>query len=193
MLRWGFSDDRSQAVGNSLHSGFRGAEEIWRPQALKQLEWVGFRPSPVHGFHVSGSPLKDVFLCGGGRRAERLCAAEYPRVWREKVQSWGGVYLPSPAARHKIGASSNPGGNGSRRGAVNSRATFFVQECPVCGRRLQVRIEFLGKVVACPHCHGQVVGSDPAMRNQGEPGGLDLLGKANQLLASADASVPRTT
>lgn len=76
---------------------------------------------------------------------------------------------------------------------MNSRATFFVQECPVCGRRLQVRIEFLGKVVACPHCHGQVVGSDPAMRNQGEPGGLDLLGKANQLLASADASVPRTT
>lgn len=86
MLRWGFSDDRSQAVGNSRHSGFRGAEEIWRPQALKQLEWVGFRPSPVHGFHVSGSPLKDVFLCGGGAASRTfVCGGVSQGVAREST------------------------------------------------------------------------------------------------------------
>jgi hypothetical protein len=90
-------------------------------------------------------------------------------------------------------ALSHPSGNGSRRGAVNSRATFFVQECPVCGRHLQVRLEFLGKAVACMHCQGQFVGCDPAMLEQGTPNGLDLLSKANRLLASTDAAEARTT
>jgi len=33
-----------------------------------------------------------------------------------------------------------------------SNATYFVQECPTCGRKLQVRVEYLGKKVVCRHC-----------------------------------------
>ncbi|HTN77111.1 MAG TPA: hypothetical protein VL096_17750, partial [Pirellulaceae bacterium] len=36
-----------------------------------------------------------------------------------------------------------------------SKATYFVQDCPTCGRRLQIRVEYLGKRVACQHCRGQ--------------------------------------
>jgi hypothetical protein len=43
------------------------------------------------------------------------------------------------------------------------------------------------------HCQGQFVGCDPAMLEQGTPNGLDLLSKANRLLASTDAAEARTT
>jgi ribosomal protein L37AE/L43A len=33
---------------------------------------------------------------------------------------------------------------------------YFIQECPTCGRRLQVRVIYLGKRVACHHCGAQV-------------------------------------
>ncbi len=43
-----------------------------------------------------------------------------------------------------------------------SRSTYFVQECPTCGRRLHVRVEYLGKNVVCQHCRGRFVACDPA-------------------------------
>ncbi|MBN2022802.1 MAG: response regulator [Pirellulales bacterium] len=43
-----------------------------------------------------------------------------------------------------------------------SNPTFFVQECPTCGRRLHIRVEYLGKRVVCPHCHGKLEARDPA-------------------------------
>ncbi len=39
--------------------------------------------------------------------------------------------------------------------------TYFVQECPTCGRRLQVRVVYLGKCVACHHCGAQFAACDP--------------------------------
>lgn len=71
-----------------------------------------------------------------------------------------------------------------------SRATYFVQECPTCGRRLQVRVWYLGKKVACQHCGGQFYAADP----DGEPvastdaqlSGFSLMQRADQLLATAD-------
>ena len=47
-------------------------------------------------------------------------------------------------------------------------ATYFVQECPTCGRRLQIRVEYLGKRVVCQHCQGKFVAMDPC----GVQGGL---------------------
>ncbi|WP_254509293.1 hypothetical protein [Anatilimnocola floriformis] len=38
---------------------------------------------------------------------------------------------------------------------------FFYQECPVCGRHLRVRIEHLGRQLACTHCQGSFVARDP--------------------------------
>jgi hypothetical protein len=33
-------------------------------------------------------------------------------------------------------------------------ATFVLRECPVCGRRLQIRVEYLGSRISCVHCDG---------------------------------------
>ena len=40
---------------------------------------------------------------------------------------------------------------------------YFVQECPVCGRPLRVRVVYLGRRVTCQHCHGRFKASDPAL------------------------------
>lgn len=71
--------------------------------------------------------------------------------------------------------------------------TYFVQECPTCGRRLQVRVNYLGKRVACCHCSAKFTACDPqSPDNPPEGSGLDLLARVDQLLeASASrASVP---
>jgi len=63
--------------------------------------------------------------------------------------------------------------------------TYFVQECPTCGRRLQVRVEYLGKRVACQHCQGTFVAAESSSV-LGEPveQGSALLRRANELLDS---------
>ena len=43
-----------------------------------------------------------------------------------------------------------------------SSSAYFVQECPTCGRRLQIRVEYLGKKVICTHCRGRLEARDPA-------------------------------
>lgn len=47
------------------------------------------------------------------------------------------------------------------------RPTLFVQECPTCGRRLLVRIELLGRTVACQHCQAQFLARDGARYARG--------------------------
>ena len=41
------------------------------------------------------------------------------------------------------------------------RSTYFVQECPTCGRNLQVRVEYLGKQVVCQHCGARFEACEP--------------------------------
>ena len=43
-----------------------------------------------------------------------------------------------------------------------SNATYFVQECPICGRRLMIRVEYLGRRVVCRHCQGILIATDPS-------------------------------
>ena len=68
-----------------------------------------------------------------------------------------------------------------------SKATYFVQECPTCGRDLEIRVEYLGKRVACQHCRGQFVASDPtcAPATSDSPSVL-LLRRAEELLQLAE-------
>ncbi len=66
-----------------------------------------------------------------------------------------------------------------------SRSTYFVQECPTCGRSLQVRVEYLGRHVVCQHCHGRFEASDSACALKGSSG--DLLRRADELLQSSTA------
>ncbi|HID76297.1 MAG TPA: hypothetical protein EYP56_09915 [Planctomycetaceae bacterium] len=69
-----------------------------------------------------------------------------------------------------------------------SNATYFLQDCPTCGRRLQIRVEFLGRQVACQHCRGRFVACDPATR-PGAEGGDSVLQRAEQLLKTSPRGV----
>ena len=61
--------------------------------------------------------------------------------------------------------------------------TYFVQECPTCGRALQIRVEYLGKSLGCPHCSGEFKAQDPSV----SPGAADgLIRRAEELLSSVD-------
>ena len=43
-----------------------------------------------------------------------------------------------------------------------SKPVYYVQECPTCGRRLQIRVAYLGRRVICQHCMAEFAASDPA-------------------------------
>jgi hypothetical protein len=47
-----------------------------------------------------------------------------------------------------------------------SRNVYFYQPCPICGRSLQVRIEYLGRTVCCRHCRGEFRASPVNDRDQ---------------------------
>ncbi len=58
-------------------------------------------------------------------------------------------------------------------------STSFFQECPICGRSLQVRVELLGRFIGCPHCRGEFMATDePASGVRSQP----LMERANALL-----------
>ena len=60
--------------------------------------------------------------------------------------------------------------------------TYFVHACPTCGRKLQVRVELLGKKVECVHCGGTFVASE-----QNDPHVDDQ--RIEQILARAQAYI----
>ncbi len=66
-----------------------------------------------------------------------------------------------------------------------SSAMYFVQECPTCGRRLQIRVEYLGKRLVCRHCQGNLMAADPAAHRDGAGSTSELLRRADELLESA--------
>jgi hypothetical protein len=69
-----------------------------------------------------------------------------------------------------------------------SNSIFFFQDCPTCGRRLRVCVEYLGKKVMCEHCHGTLVARDPASGGiDGPHSEHDLLRRAEALLHSLDS------
>ncbi len=62
-------------------------------------------------------------------------------------------------------------------------ATYFVQECPTCGRRLQIRVDYLGKQVACQHCQGTFMAAESSnLRGDAADQASALLRRANELL-----------
>ncbi len=73
---------------------------------------------------------------------------------------------------------------------------YFVQECPTCGRSLQVRVSYLGKQVVCQHCHGRFAAYDAAAGAPPPPSISDsgmLLRRADELLETVRQrqAVPR--
>jgi hypothetical protein len=66
-----------------------------------------------------------------------------------------------------------------------SNPTYFVQECPTCGRRLQIRVEYLGRKLVCQHCQGHLTAADPSNpRCDGAASANALLRRADELLAT---------
>ncbi|HVX60717.1 MAG TPA: response regulator [Pirellulales bacterium] len=62
-------------------------------------------------------------------------------------------------------------------------STHYIQQCPTCGRSLRVRVEYLGRQVACLHCHGRFLACDPeSPRASLSDSGLALLRRADELL-----------
>jgi hypothetical protein len=72
-----------------------------------------------------------------------------------------------------------------------SKATYFVQECPTCGRRLQIRVDYLGKRVICQHCKGHLEAMDPAAQKRRPSDSSILMARADELLASTEVLRPR--
>lgn len=62
---------------------------------------------------------------------------------------------------------------------------YFVQECPTCGRSLQIRVAYLGRQVVCQHCNGLFEACDPASAAYPpSDSGIALLRRADELLES---------
>jgi DNA-directed RNA polymerase subunit RPC12/RpoP len=70
-----------------------------------------------------------------------------------------------------------------------SRSTYFVQECPTCGRNLQIRVQYLGKQVVCQHCSARFEAFDSSSGAIPPPSSsLSVLARAEELLQSTAAS-----
>jgi hypothetical protein len=73
-----------------------------------------------------------------------------------------------------------------------SNPTYFVQECPTCGRHLQIRVEHLGRRVVCQHCQGHLIATDPAnARLDHATSGNALLRRADELLEAFSQRKPQ--
>jgi len=71
------------------------------------------------------------------------------------------------------------------------RIAYYWQDCPTCGRTLQVRVEYLGRSLCCPHCRGQFQAADPSGPRSSAPDArLSLLARANELLETMQLHHP---
>ena len=71
----------------------------------------------------------------------------------------------------------------------------FHQSCPVCGRRLNIRVTLLGKRVFCQHCGGGFIAADASCGAAGERSQTrridELIERAEAVLQdAADAGDP---
>jgi hypothetical protein len=69
--------------------------------------------------------------------------------------------------------------------------TYFIQECLICGRPLEIRKEYHGKKVSCAHCGGWFTAVDPELQPcYAHKRQNYLLHKADELLEQY-APIPR--
>lgn len=71
-----------------------------------------------------------------------------------------------------------------------ANTTYFGQECPTCGRKLNIRVEYLGKKVVCQHCRATFQAWD----NEGAPpspqlSGTHLMDRATELIQQAETRI----
>ncbi len=74
-----------------------------------------------------------------------------------------------------------------------SNGTYYVQECPTCGRSLQIRVAYLGKRVSCQHCAAKFEACDPSSTNcPAMESSLSLLARADELINTASRTTAST-
>lgn len=62
----------------------------------------------------------------------------------------------------------------------------FLRDCPTCGRPMEIRVQLLGRKVACDHCGAQF------RADAAESGSGDLMHRAEELLRrSAESPAPK--
>ena len=66
-----------------------------------------------------------------------------------------------------------------------SKPTYYVQECPTCGRALRIRVEHLGRQLTCQHCRGKLEARDPEDVGARQETSLSLLRRADELLSQS--------
>ena len=68
---------------------------------------------------------------------------------------------------------------------------FFLQECPTCGRSLEIGVTYLGREVYCRHCHARFV-AQPSGSHVRDPAQADsLLRRAEQLIEDVPLPINR--
>ena len=86
--------------------------------------------------------------------------------------------------------SPSQGGQAVEGDTEMANMTYFVQECPTCGRTLHVRVEYLGKPLVCQHCGGSLIASDPEAAPPSATRASRLLERADQLLQGSPRRFP---
>lgn len=68
-----------------------------------------------------------------------------------------------------------------------SRA-YFLGECPTCSRKLEIRVELLGKRISCQHCGATHIASDAENRPNSDQKIEQLLARAKAYVESVESS-----
>ena len=70
---------------------------------------------------------------------------------------------------------------------------YFFQDCPVCGRQVRIKAEYLGRRVSCLHCEGDFVALDHESRFHAEElPASGLLERVERLLSIAPPPAAQT-
>ena len=65
-----------------------------------------------------------------------------------------------------------------------TQTTFFVKECPTCGRKLQVRLEYLGREMMCNHCGGDFIADESTSPKPSPESNEAIIARVDELLDS---------
>lgn len=69
------------------------------------------------------------------------------------------------------------------------KSTHFLQNCPTCGRQLEIRIAYIGRKVACAHCRGEFVAEEALVTDESPSAGSStILQRAQELIDRASAA-----
>ena len=67
-------------------------------------------------------------------------------------------------------------------------SSFYIQPCPICGRRLRVCVEYLGRQIQCRHCHAVFMAFDPESTPASGDPQATWLERVNELLESVEST-----